>query len=194
MVIGITGGFCTGKSEVARVFKGLGAKIIDLDRLAHSTLAPKTATFKKIVKVFGKDILRNNRVDRSVLARKVFGSKNRLAKLNSIVHPVVIRQMLTIIRKSRKKYRIIAVEAPLLFEAGLKKYFNYVIVVKTNKKNQLTRAEKKTGLSKKEVLERIKSQWSLKKKAAQADFIIDNNRSIKEVRRQTKRIWNNLTS
>lgn len=192
MVIGITGGFCTGKSEVARNFKALGAKVIDLDRLAHSALTPQTRTFKKIVNEFGRGILKHNRIDRGLLAAQVFGDKKRLKKLNSIIHPLVIKQMLGLIKKWRKGSRAIVVEAPLLFEAGLGKYFDYVVVVKASKKNQIIRAKKKVGLGQGKTLKRINSQWPLKKKIARADFIIDGNKSIKEVKRQTEKIWNSL--
>ncbi|MFC1645569.1 dephospho-CoA kinase [Candidatus Omnitrophota bacterium] len=194
MIIGITGGFCSGKSEAAKVFKGLGAKVIDLDNLAHKALKPGTKSFKKIIKEFGRDLLTNNQIDRSLLAKEVFGSRKKLAKLNSIIHPIVIKRMFGLIKKSKKNYKIIAVEAPLLFEAGMKKYFDYIIVVKANKKNQIERAIRKIGIGKKDILKRINSQWPLKKKAAKADFIIDNNKAVKKMRWQIKEIWKNLIS
>lgn len=192
MVIGITGGFCTGKSVVVKIFKGFGAKIIYLDKLAHTALKPGSKSFRKIIKEFGKNILVSDHIDRSLLAREVFGNRKRLAKLNSIIHPIVIKHMLGLIKKFKHSYKIIAVEAPLLFEAGIKDYFDYIIVVKTNKKTQIKRAIIKTGLSKKDILKRINSQWPLKRKIKQADFVIDNSKSIKETRRQTKKIWDNL--
>ena len=194
MVIGITGGFCTGKSKVASIFRKFGARVIDLDKLAHTVLKPETKSFKKIIKEFGGDILVRSRIDRSLLAQKVFGNKRRVAKLNSIIHPLVIKDMLSLLEKFSKKYKIIVVEAPLLFEAGMEKYFDHIIVVKTNRKTQINRAIKKTGLRKVDVLKRINSQWPIGRKIKQADFIIDNNGSIDRVRKQTKRIWQDLKS
>jgi len=192
MVIGITGGFCTGKSEVTHAFKKLGAKIIDLDKLAHTTLRPGTESFRKIIKEFTEDILINRRIDRPLLAQKVFMNKKRLNKLNSIIHPIVIRQMLGLLKRFSKKYKIIVVDVPLLFEVGIKKYFDYIIVVKANKKIQMKRAMKKTGLSKIDILRRINSQWPIAKKIKHANFVIDNNDSIMSTRRQTKNIWEGL--
>lgn len=192
MVIGITGGFCTGKSQVAGVFKGLGAKVIDLDRLAHKALKPQTKSFRKIIEEFGKDILANSHIDRLILAKKVFGNKKKLSKLNSIIHPVVIKEMVKLIKEFSKRYKVIAVEAPLLFEAGLKNYFDYIVVVKTNKNTQLIRAAKKTGLGKKDILKRINSQWPLEMKLNQADFIIDNNGSLRKTQSQVKEIWEKI--
>ncbi|MBL7197466.1 MAG: dephospho-CoA kinase [Candidatus Omnitrophica bacterium] len=189
MVIGITGSFCTGKSEVAHIFKELGAKIIDLDKLAHATLRSETESFRKIIKEFTEDILVNRRIDRPLLAQKVFMSKKRLNKLNSIIHPIVIRQMLGLLKRFSKRYKIIVVDVPLLFEAGMKRYFDYIIVVKANKKIQMKRAMKKTGLSKIDILRRINSQWPIAKKIKHANFVIDNSGSIRKTQRQVKEIW-----
>lgn len=194
MVIGITGGYCTGKSEVIRIFRSLGAKTIDLDKLAHSALKRGTQSHKKIIKEFGKEVLINNSISRPLLAKKVFGNKKRAAKLNSIIHPIVIKQMFSLVKKFKKGSKVICVEAPLLFEASIAKYFDYVVVVRANQKKQLTRAAKKTGLSKRDILKRINSQWSLKRKIARADFIIDNNKSTKKTRQQVKQAWRALKS
>jgi len=192
MVIGITGSFCTGKSKVASIFRELGAGVIDLDKLAHRALKPKSKSFKEVVKEFGRDILVNKRIDRLILAGKVFGNKKRITKLNSIIHPVVIKDMLNLLKSSSKRYKIIAIEAPLLFEAGLKKYFDYIIVVKADKNIQIRRAMRKTRISKANVLKRINSQWPIGRKVKLADFIIDNSGSINKTRRQIKEIWEGL--
>jgi dephospho-CoA kinase len=193
MVIGITGGYCTGKSQVARIFSKFGAEVIDLDKLAHKTLEPHTKIYKKIIKEFGKDILVSNRINHFLLAQKVFDNKKRLAKLNSIIHPVVVKQMLGLRKKFSKKNKVIVVEAPLLFEAGLKKYFDYIVVVKTDKDTQIRRAIKKTGFSREDVLRRINSQWPIGRKISQADFVIDNSKNIIGTNRQVREIWEMIT-
>ena len=192
MVVGITGGFCTGKSKVAGAFREFGAKVIDLDKLAHLTLKRGSGTFKKLVKEFGRDILINGLIDRLLLARKVFGNSRKVSKLNSIVHPPVIKNMLALIRKFSKRHKIIVVEAPLLFEAGLKEYFDYIIVVKANKNIQLRRAMRKVRISKADVLKRINSQWPIGRKIKQADFVIDNSDSVRKTQRQVEEIWKKI--
>ena len=188
MVIGVTGGYCSGKTTVVKLFKKYKARIVDLDKLAHKSLNPKSKNFKKIIKEFGKDILSNGKISHLRLARKVFGDKKRLAKLNSIIHPAVIKQMASLIRKHKKRYRFIVVEAPLLFEADLKDHFDYIVVVSANKKKQIERAIKKTRFDKADILKRIKSQIPLSKKGAQADFVVDNNKSLRETKRQVNNI------
>lgn len=192
MIIGITGSFCSGKSLVAKVFKDNGAKVVDLDKLAHNYLKLNTATAKQIVKAFGKGIVVGGRIDRQRLASVVFGNKIKLKRLNSIIHPQVIKDMLRLIKKHRQGYKIVVVEAPLLFEAGLKKYFDYIFVVKTRKGVQIKRAQSKFRLKRADILKRISNQWPLAKKLCQADFIIDNNGSVGATRSRVKKIIKKL--
>jgi dephospho-CoA kinase len=190
MVIGVTGGFCTGKTKVAGFLKAFGAKVIDLDILAHKALECGTQSYKKIVKEFGKDILAKGAISRPRLAKKVFCDRKKLDKLNSIVHPVVISQMQKLIKQA--KGNNVVVEAPLLFEASLEKYFDYIVMVKASRSAQIMRAKKKTGLNRADILKRICSQMPLSKKAKMADFVIDNNGSLNNTYKQAKKIWQGL--
>ncbi|MDD5617505.1 MAG: dephospho-CoA kinase [Candidatus Omnitrophica bacterium] len=189
MVIGVTGGFCTGKSKVASLFGKFGAKVINLDKLAHNALKRGTKSFNKIVKAFGKDILVNNSIERKLLAKKVFGSKRMLTKLNSIIHPVVIKEMKRQIDKLNKSRKAVVVEAPLLFEAKLNDYFDYIIVVKANNQTQIKRAMKEKGLNRKDILKRIASQMPLARKIKMADCVIDNNGPVNNTYKQVRKIW-----
>lgn len=192
MVIGVTGGFCTGKSKVAGFFREFGAKVIDLDKLAHKALKRGTKSCNQIIKQFGSGILVNNNIDRRLLAKKVFGNKRNLIKLNSIVHPIVINEMRGLINKSARSHKAVVVEAPLLFEASLKDYFNYIVVVKTDKDTQIKRSIRKTGLKRQDALKRINSQLTLSRKIKMADFVVDNNGSFNNTYKQVKEIWRGL--
>ena len=188
IVLGITGSFQTGKSTAAAFFQKKGARFINLDAIAHETLKSSHPCFKKVVRVFGEDIVVGRRIDRRRLAAKVFGDKKRLARLNTIIHPVVIRTMVDAIASLKEKYRMIVVEAPLLFEAKIEKFFDYIIVVTASRKAQLVRAQKSFGCSRTEALERIASQMALSQKKQYADFIIHNNGSKKEIEEQVNAI------
>lgn len=192
IVIGLTGGYHTGKSTVARFFEKDGAGVIDLDELAHKALRPSSAQFKKIVKEFGEDIVVGNQIDRLCLARKVFGNKRRLAQLNAIIHPFVEREMVRRIQSLSEKSSYIVVEAPLLFEAGLQKYFDYIVVVAANKKQQIERAKKSTYLKRADIVKRIDSQCALARKIVNADFVVDNNDSRSTTQRQVQAIIRQL--
>jgi len=192
MVLGVTGGFCCGKSLVTKIFKSHGAKIINLDSLSHRYLKLDTPIAKRIIRYFGKNIVRAGRIDRRILASKVFGNQKRLKRLNSIIHPAVISDMQKLLEKYRARYRLIVVEAPLLFEARLKQYFDLVIVVKTNRDIQFYRAKRKFGLSDHQIENRISSQLPLSRKVKEADFVIDNSGSISETKKQIESIIKQL--
>jgi dephospho-CoA kinase len=191
IIIGLTGSFGSGKTTVARSFSTLGAKVIDADKIAHSLIIPRGAVYKKIVSVFGKDILdKNKRIDRVKLGRIVFFDKKLLFKLSRIIHPEVIKIIKNKIRDS--KSRLIVLDVPLLIESGLNKIADKVIVVKAMRYKQIERIKNKTHLSKAEILKRIKNQMPLRQKEHFADFIIDNNGSIKETEKQVRKILRRL--
>jgi dephospho-CoA kinase len=194
IILGVTGSFGSGKSTVAGIFKSFGAKIIDADKLAHKSIGPGNPAYKKIIKAFGKDILRKNKIiERRKLAAIVFNNKKLLKKLNNIIHPEVIRTIKSQIKNSHSK--IIVLDVPLLIEAGLRELVDKIIVVKITRIEQIKRIQKKTTLSKTDILKRIKYQIPLRAKARLADFIIDNSGTIGETKKQAVRIrrllWKN---
>ena len=187
IVLGVTGSFGSGKTTVARILGFYGAKLIDADNIAHRVINPGTKAYKKIVDLFGRGIIqKDSKVDRKKLARAVFNNKNLLKRLNSIVHPQVIR----IINKRIKKTAvgIVILDAPLLLEAGLKGIVDKLIVVKTNREKQIKRIRAKTSLSRQDILKRIRCQIPLRAKARLADFVIDNSGKITETKKKLERI------
>lgn len=193
--VGITGSFATGKSEVTKAFRDLGAEAIDSDRIVHLLLRNRTSTQEKVVKAFGKKILaKDGSIDRKKLGRIVFEKRTLIQKLNGIVHPAVIYTIKSYLKllELMKKDCVVVVDAPLLIEAGAIKLVDKVIVVRSTLKNQLRRAQKKFGLKRSDALKRIKLQMPLKEKVRHADFIIDNNGSLKDLKREVGIIWTHL--
>lgn len=191
LILGLTGSFGSGKTIVAKIFRTYGAKIIDADTIAHKLLKPQNKIYKKIISTFDESIVAKNKtIDREKLAYLVFNNKALLKKLNRITHPEIIRIMKGQIKKSSKK--TIILDAPLLIEAGLKKWVDKLIVVKIKRKNQIERILKKSNLTKQEILRRIKSQLPLQDKVRRADFVIDNNGTLKSTKRQVEQIRRQL--
>ncbi len=191
-IIGVTGSFGTGKTTVARVFKKLGAHVIDADEIAHSLLKNNKKIIKKIVSEYGQEILnRNKEIDRRRLSVLVFNDRDRLSVLNNIIHPEAI----AIIKSQIKRYlrRPIVIDAPLLIEVGLARLVDYLVVVKLNQGEQINRLQKKYKISKKAILKRVKMQLPLRLKIRQADFVINNNGSKAETEREVKKIWRQIT-
>lgn len=194
IIIGVTGGFGTGKSTVAKYFKRFGAKVIDADKIARNLLNPGTDVYRKAIDIFGGGILKNNKsIDRVKLAGIVFNDNNLLKRLNKLVHPQVkkiIKQ--EIARASEKK---VVLDVPLLFEAKLENLVDQIIVVKVSKAKQIERLCNKVSLRKEEILKRINAQMPLSDKVRLADFVIDNNSTIENTNKQIERLrrmlWKN---
>ncbi|MDP3142475.1 MAG: dephospho-CoA kinase [Candidatus Omnitrophota bacterium] len=188
--IGITGSFGTGKTTVARLFARCGARIINADRLAHQIIKKGKPAYRKIISLFGQDILKSDgEINRARLAGKVFKSSSLVAKLNKIVHPEVIRQIKKDMARARLKRQTVIIDVPLLIEAGLFNIVDKLIVVKASKANQMKRLKIRSGIPKAKIIQRIKAQLPLKQKQRMADFVVDNNGSLTYTKKQIIEIW-----
>ena len=191
-ILGVTGNIGCGKSTVAAMFETKDCLLIDADCLGHDLMSIGTGVYGKIIKLFGRKILRpDNSIDRGKLSRIVFADKSALIKLNLIVHPEIIRQIKRFIRNSKK--RIIILDAALIVEAGLTGLVDKLVLVIARRQQQILRSQKSLGLGKEQVVLRMKSQISQKAKARFADFIIDNSgqisKTVKQVSKIRRQLW-----
>ncbi|MFV1992973.1 MAG: dephospho-CoA kinase, partial [Acidiferrobacterales bacterium] len=172
--IGLTGGIGSGKSTVAELFKHRGAPVIDADEISHSLLEPGQATFKNVVKLFGEEILSDNKsINRNKLRDLVFSDINNRKKLENIIHPEVYNNIVTEVNKLQADYCIIVV--PLLVEAGFLDLADRVLVIDADEPVRIKRIAKRNGMSEQEIGKIIKSQSSPQEKLKIADDIINNN-------------------
>jgi len=199
LIVGLTGGIVGGKSTVASMFRDLGAKIIDADKLGHSIILPYKPAWKKIVKLYGKDILRNDlTIDREKLGKTVFTNQILLKKLNEITHPEIIKiikkEINSAKNKSHNQEKILMVDAALIYETKIDKFMDKIIVVYIDKDEQIKRLIKRNNLSKDEASQRIKSQMPMEIKVEMADYVIDNNDTLDKTKKQVETIWGKLVS
>jgi dephospho-CoA kinase len=194
IIVGLTGGVGTGKSTVTNFFKELGAYIIDWDELARDVTRPHLKAWKGIVEYFGKGILNDDlTINRQKLAEIVFSNKEKVTKLNQIVHPEVFKEdeRLTNEIKSLNPDALIIKDIPLLFEVTRPIFVDKVVVVSASEQTQLRRLEEK-GMSRKDAQNRIKSQLPLREKIKSADFVINNDGPPEETKRQVEKIYSLL--
>ncbi|HAJ32182.1 MAG TPA: dephospho-CoA kinase [Candidatus Atribacteria bacterium] len=199
LIVGLTGGIGSGKSTVTKMFKDLGAKIIDADKLGHSVILPYKPAWKKIVKLFGKNILQNDLIiDRKKLGKIVFANQTLLKKINDITHSEITRLIKKEINLARNKThnqeKILIIDAALIYEAKLDRLMDKIIVVYINEDEQVKRLIRRNNLSKEEALQRIKSQIPMKEKAKMADYVIDNSSSLDKTKEQVEIIWKKFVS
>jgi dephospho-CoA kinase len=191
IVLGVTGIFGSGKTAVSKIFKSLGAEVIDADALVHQCMRRGTPAYRQILRLFSESILdKDLKIDRRRLARIVFKNRPLLQKLNTILHPRVTR----LIKRelSSKRSGVLVVDAPLLLETGLNRAVDHLVVVKISRERQAQRLKERGGFSGNETAERTKNQMPQSQKIRLADFIIDNNGSLEETKRQVKEIWKKI--
>ncbi len=195
ILAGLTGGIASGKSEASRIFKKLGAYIIDADEIAHALLEPNTPTWKEVVKSFGTDILRTDQtIDRTRLGRVVFDDPRKLTILNAILHPSVFAE-----KERRRKaiahsdpQAIVIFDAPLLIETKAHEWVDKVVVVTVDRKTQLKRLMERNGLSRQEAQERIKAQMPLSEKIKYADYLVDSGKPLSDMEIRIRQIFEEL--
>jgi len=194
IIVGLTGGVASGKSTALRVMKRLGAKVIDADVRARTAVAPGTPGLEKIKKRFGNVLHKNGRLDRRKLAKIVFGNKKALADLNAIVHPAVFRMEQELIAEfaGGKKRAVIVVDAPLMIESGFNAGKDVLVVMNAPVAAQIKRLREKKGFTLAEATARIKSQMPLKKKLRYADYVVGNDGSIAQLRKNTEEVYEKI--
>jgi dephospho-CoA kinase len=178
--IALTGGIATGKSTVCNILKLYGFSIIDADEISHRVLEEQK---EKIAKIFGKEYIKDNKVDRVALGKLIFSDKNSKKLLENLLHPLIKK---TIEKESLKieTYKVpYIIDIPLFFET--KNYpIKKVVVVYAPKKIQLKRLIKREELNEEEAKKRIEAQIDIEEKKKLADFIIDNSKDLKYLQSQ----------
>ena len=192
--IALTGGPGSGKSTVARMFQDLGAQVIDADDVARNVVAPGQPAWEEIRREFGPDYFQEDgSLDRARMAQLVFQDAGARQKLNAIVHPQVGLEIARRLQGlATQGVNLVMVEVPLLYEAGLEKNFDVVIVVDVGKKEQIARLSARDGRPAREAEGILKAQWPLAAKKARADFVVDNRGSPEYTRSQVKKLWQQL--
>ncbi|HWQ82044.1 MAG TPA: dephospho-CoA kinase [Ignavibacteria bacterium] len=193
ILVGITGGIGSGKSEVCRMLSKKGYKVIFADLMAKELYKTNKGLARKVVRAFGKGILNYQGViSLTKLREVVFANKNNFKKINEIVHPTVIKTLMEHIRKLRQ--RVIIIESALVFDTAFHKYLDYTIMVYSNKKNRLERIMMRDGARRSEIEKIMKYQIDEKVKIEKSDFIIVNNKSLEELSREVEFFSNILNA
>jgi dephospho-CoA kinase len=193
--VGLTGGLACGKSFVGQAFADLGCHLLQADQLGHEVLAPGGEAYGPVVRAFGTGILiGGEEIDRRALAGQVFGNPERLAVLNSLVHPPVQRREEEWLAgvAAVDPLGIAVVEAAILIETGSYKRFDKLIVVACDEDQQVQRAMKRDGLGRNEVLARLSRQMPLSEKLKFADFVINTSGTKEETLRQVRTVYETL--
>ena len=191
VVVGLTGGMGTGKSEVSRMLQDFDAVLINADQVGHETYAPGTEAWRDVVDTFGEEVLYpGGEIDRRKLGSIVFNDPQALAQLNAIMHPRMAGVIGKRVRELKKRgVGVIVLEAALLIEANWTPLTDEVWVVTAPEDTAVQRIQARSGLPEDAVRARIRTQLSQEERVRRADAVIDNAGSLEELRQAVTELW-----
>jgi len=194
LVIGLTGGIGTGKSELSHILRDLGAVVIESDKVAHQSYEPGTTAHGLIVKLFGEDVLDGSGfIDRKSLGKIVFADTARRLKLEKIVWPATRELTLALLEKETVRgTRVVVVEVPKLFESGWDKLADVVWTVEAPQSVVIQRVERRSGMSESDTKARIAAQFTRQERVDRADIVIENDATLEDLRNQVSKLWESI--
>lgn len=194
LVVGLTGGIGSGKSTFAALLAERGAQVIDADLLGRDALKPGAPTWHSVVATFGDEILVEHTmdIDRKKLARIVFNDNKKLAALNAIVHPVILKAIADRLEKLRNTNEIVILDAALIIEMGLGDTVDVIVVVTSDVDARRRRLAELRGMAHDDIMARIASQASEEELMAKADLVVRNNGDLFDLAKEADRVWAEL--
>ena len=191
LVIGLTGGIGTGKSEAARILCELGARVIDADRVGHEAYRPDSDAWGEVVEAFGEGVLSpTGEIDRKRLGDIVFGNPQAREKLDAIMHPRIAQMVQRKISQlEHEGAGVVVLEAALLLEAGWDSLVDEIWITQCPEETVVERLRRRNNFSEKEVRQRIGSQFPEEERAPHAHVLVPNEGSLDELRKGVSSLW-----
>ncbi len=195
MRVGLTGGIGSGKSEVGKIFAGLGALLLDADALAREALAPHSEGLARVAARWPQVLQRDGSLDRPALAAIIFADADADARafVNGIVHPWV-RARSAELEAAARPGQIVVHDVPLLFEAGYYKQCDANVLVVAPREQRIARVIARNGLSREEIERRMDAQISPEEARSLADYTIENDGTLEDLRERAAVCYRNLSS
>ena len=190
--IGITGNIGSGKTTFSKLFKNK-TFIFNADKEAKKHLKNHSVLQKKLINVFSKEILTGNNLDFKKLAHISFKNEKNQKILNGIIWPEVAMLIRNELENAKeKKYSYFIVDAALLFEANFQHFFDYIILVTAEKEIRLKRAIKRKNIDLSQIKKRMALQLSDNEKIDKANFVIENNLDIQNLKKELNQVFKKI--
>ena len=173
--VGITGGIGVGKTYVCSILEKMGYSIFSSDQVSKKLVSENSCIRDQIIRFLGEDIIENEMISRKKIAAQVFSNKEKLKKLNEIVHPFVEKEFDNWI-SNRYKEKVVFKEAAILFEANSNKNLDYIICVSAKLQERINRVIQRDKIDSESVKKRISMQMSQIEKERLSDFVIFNSK------------------
>jgi len=188
--VALTGGIASGKSTATIMLSLFGFRFIDADKISHQIIETQ---HQEIRDIFGEEFIVNGAVDRKALGKIIFADREKRAKLEALLHPLIYNEILKESKKQDRHQKPYLIDIPLFFEKG-----NYPIaesvVVYTPKSKQIERLMGRDGISKAEAIEKIESQMPIEEKRNNATYVIDNSGNLKQLQFECERVKEKILS
>lgn len=189
--IGLSGGIGSGKSTVSKILTNNGIPVYDSDSRAKLLMNSSVELKDMIINHFGIDSYINNKLNKKYISEVIFNNQTEISKINSLVHPFVFKDFNNWKKHFFSNYVIF--ESALIFETGSYKKNDFNILVVSDIKERIKRVIKRDSVEEKDVLIRIKNQWSDKIKIPLTDYVIENI-SFQETKIKVKKMIQELNN
>jgi dephospho-CoA kinase len=194
ILIGLTGGIGSGKSEVARLLTARGAEVIDADLIVRELQQPGAEVYEKMVELFGQEVVGADRsLDRVAIAQKVFMDESLLKALNQLIHPIVRRVMNERVESFRNTDKVVVLDIPLLVE-NPRDGLDGVLVVDLDIEIAVKRLVEQRNMNADDARARIAKQATREQRLAIANHVIDNSGDRDALLQKVELAWSWIKS
>ncbi|AGW85966.1 Dephospho-CoA kinase [Blattabacterium sp. (Nauphoeta cinerea)] len=190
-LIGITGKIGSGKSLFSSFFKKKGIPVYSSDQRGKILMNQIEVIKKNIIKFFGQDSYKKNKINKTFLSKIVFKNSMALKLLCSIVHPWIsldFKQWIS----TQKKATYVIKESAILFESRSYKECDFIITIISHKKDMIERIIKRDNLNENQIIDRLKNQMSNRKREKKSNLIIKNYLSTYHLKNEADRVHESL--
>ncbi len=193
MIVGITGGIGCGKSVVSKIIGLMGYPVYDSDKNAKKIVDESDEIRAGLISRFGTEIYNGTKLNRKLLAEKIFSDNEARSFVNSLIHPAVLKDFIRWSELNLKKVDVVFIESAILFESGFNKYVDKILLVISTDKLRIERVKKRDNALISEIKKRIQSQIPQKELIKKSDFIIKNDEK-KSLLQQIRLFLDNIHS
>ena len=190
LLVGLTGGIASGKTEVSRELKILGALILSADEIGREVMDNEPGMLEWVKAVFGEQFFdAEGKLLRKKLGDLVFSQPEKKKALDDKIFPIIYKRLLDRIEDGFRQNKVIVVDAAMIFEWGIEREFDILLTVLSSEKDIKERLSERDGFDAKQISDRLASQLSPDYKAECSDWVIKNDGDLNDLKSQVRLFW-----